>query len=119
MSLNLDTVDMIVKTDLRIDVSNKNAANRMESLFISSHRLLRNHGAAWLLESNQNVAVYHVLSAICLRNLQDRLSSDLYFPYYEYKEKFLKFQFHAMEVAYDFQIVDNGPNWKREKDGNY
>lgn len=52
--VSLDTLDALVENGLRMDMSNKNAANCMESLFIAYRWLLRNHGTVWFLKDAGN-----------------------------------------------------------------
>lgn len=71
-----DTLDTLVRTDLRVYLNEKNARSSIEELFISYHNVLRLNGLKWLINSNQKVAFYHVLSAIQPRLLHDRLESN-------------------------------------------
>ena len=117
-AVNLDTLDSLVKNQLRMDMSDKNASSGMESLFLSYQKLLRRHGLAWLLKANQKVAVYHLLPAIKPSQLQNRLDADLDFAYHEYRKDFPKFMEHCIRLSEAFQILDNGPGKKREESRN-
>lgn len=117
-SVNLDTLDNLVRTQLRMDMTDKNAKSRMEAFFMSYHKMLRMNGLAWLIKSNQRVSVYHVLSAIRPRTLQDRLDSDLQFAYHDCRKDFVKFMTHCIRVSEAFQLVDSGISRKRNENNS-
>ena len=71
-TVSLATLDKIVERKLHMNMSDSSAKSRMQSLFVSYTTLLRRHGLAWVLESNQKVAVYHVLSAVRPLDLRNR-----------------------------------------------
>ena len=116
-SVNLATLDEVVECELKMDMADKNAKPRMESLFVAYHALLNIHSRACLLRANQKVAVLHVLSAVNPRSHKDGGKSDLKFAYNEYKKDFRKFISHAIRVSMDFQLVDNGPKNSNSCDG--
>lgn len=118
-SVNLDALDMIVERDLHMDMTDRNAKSRMESLFVSYHALLRRNGISWLLKTNQKVAVSHVLSAVRPKSLQDRLQSDLDFAYYDYRKDFRQFMEHAVRLSDAFQLLDNGPKTTKKTDNRH
>lgn len=117
-AVNLDTLDSIVRTELKMDMSDSNATSRMESLFMAYHKLLRINGLAWVLKSNQKISVFHVLSAIKPLSLQNRIESDLEFAYYDCRKDFQKFMRHCIRLSESFQVLDNGPTKKREENRN-
>lgn len=65
----LENLYKLVNKKLRINMADTDAKSRTENLFVAYHSLLRRHGLSWTLEDNQKIAVYHILSAICLHNL--------------------------------------------------
>lgn len=78
-TVTLDTLDALGRTALVMDMKDASAISRMESLFVSYHKLLHRHGLHWVLEKNQKIAVYNVLSAVKPGVLHNRLGSDLDF----------------------------------------
>lgn len=114
-ALSLDALDEIVNRELRMDMANPNSRSRMQTLFVSYHKLLRRHGISWVLDDNEKVAVSHVLSAIRPKSLQDRLKSDLEFARTDCRKDFTKFMKHAVKLADAFQLLDNGPKHGKTK----
>ena len=92
-----------------MDMKDKNARSRMESLFVSYHKLLRRHGVSWIVKNNQKVAVGHVLSCIKPATLQSRLQSNLEFSHHSLKKDFKGFMKHSIRISEAFQMVDTGP----------
>lgn len=113
-AITLEAIDSIVDRDLRMNMGDKNARSRMESLVVSYHTLLRRHGLSWILKSNQKVAVMHVLSAVKPTSLRNRLQSDLDFAHHDLKENFKGFLSHSLKVSDAFQLVDQGPKQGRK-----
>lgn len=60
-----------------MEMIDKNACSRIETLFISYKTLLERHGLGWLSDDNGEISVYHVLSKIYLESLRSRLKSHL------------------------------------------
>ena len=108
-SISLESLDNLVKKDLHMDMSNREARSRMQSLFVSYHALLRRHGADWVVNDVPKVAVRHVLSAVKPRSLYDRLDSDIQFAYNDLRKDFKGFMKHAMDLSDAFQKLDVGP----------
>ena len=98
-AVTLETLDGIVSRELRTEMSDKNAKSRMQSLFVSYHAMLKRNGVAWILNSNQKVAVFHVLSAVRPKHLRNRLDADLKFSHSECRKDFKKFMTHAIRVS--------------------
>ena len=86
--MSLDTFADVVERDRRMDMSEKNARARIESLFVSYHALIRRNGMEWLLKNKQKVCMGQVLSAIQPKSPRERLESDLAFAHYECKKDF-------------------------------
>lgn len=96
-----------------MNMRDKNAKPRMESLFVIHHALLRRNGLSWLLETNENVAVSHIISAIRPKTLKNRLQSDLDFAHYGLQKDFRGFMKHAVRLSESFQIVYSVPQYER------
>lgn len=105
---NLDSLDIIVEQQLRMDMKDRNAKSRMENLFVAYHTILRRNGLAWVVNENGKLAVTHVLSAILPRSLKTRLQSDLEFAYVLLKKDFSGFMAHAIKLSEAYQLLDNG-----------
>lgn len=112
-NLTATDVDIIVDKDLHMDMSIRSARSRMELLFMNYTAILRRNGLKWVLQSNQKLAVQHVLSAIKPQALRKRLESDLEFAHSEVRKDFKKFMAHALSISDAFEIVDNGPSPNR------
>lgn len=108
-TVDLSSLDSIIKSQLKMDMSDRNAQSRVENLFISYRTLLRRNGLGWIVSANQKVAVQHVLSAVRPASLQARLKSNLEFSHTELKKDFSGFMKHAVKLSEAFQLVDNGP----------
>lgn len=76
---------------------------------MSYKSLLRRHGLSWVTEHNENVAVYHVISAIRPDAFRAHPELDLEISRYDLPKDFRGFMKHAIELSEAFQIVDNGP----------
>ena len=112
-SVTLEALDDIVERELKMDMNDKNARSPIETLFVSYHSILRRNGIAWLLDANQKVTVWHVLSAIRPKTLKDRLEPDLEFTHHKLEKDFKKFMAHTIKVSEAFQILDSGPKKNR------
>ena len=80
-TITVEDLDDVVDKELSMNMSNRNARSRMQSLFVDYHSLLDRHGLTWIIEENQKLAVAHVLSAIRPVTLRERLTSDLSFSH--------------------------------------
>lgn len=69
--VTLGTIDAIVQSNLKMNLQDKSAKSRMETLFISYVMPLRKHEFLWVKERNQKVAVNHVLYAVTPFSLQN------------------------------------------------
>lgn len=107
--MSLDTFADVVERDRRMDMSEKNARARIESLFVSYHALIRRNGMEWLLKNKQKVCMGQVLSAIQPKSPRERLESDLAFAHYECKKDFKTFMNQTVKLSDSFQLVNTGP----------
>lgn len=107
--ITMEKLDKLVQDELHINMADKDARSRMESLFVSYQSLLRRNGLKWLTQENQTVAVMHVLSAVRPVSLQIRLRSDLSLTHHRLENDFKGFMAHAIKLSEAFQLVDNGP----------
>ena len=89
-----------------MNMNNKNARSRMKSLFVQYHCLISKHGLKWNLKDNEKFAVTHVLLAMRLPSLKERLRSDLEFTHHETKKDLNEFLNHALKVSEALQIVE-------------
>lgn len=62
--MTISVLDKLVENELRIDMSDKDARSRIETLFMSYNSLLRRNGLAWLSKDNEKISIFHVLSRI-------------------------------------------------------
>lgn len=108
-TITLSTLDALVKSKLRMNMREKSASLRMQYLFSSYDTLLEENGLLWVFESNQKVAVYHILSAIKPEGLQMRLRDDLDFSKLSLKKDFRGFMKHAIDLAKAWQKCDGCP----------
>ena len=60
----LSTLDKLGKEQLWMNMSDRSAISRLQQLLIGYETLLRQSGLLRILDTNQKVAVFHVLSAI-------------------------------------------------------
>ena len=72
-SMKIETLDCIVKKELRTDMRDEDDVSRIRNFFISYHGLLRSFGLSWVTEKKPSVAVRHVASAIKPEALRTRL----------------------------------------------
>lgn len=105
----------IVDDNPQIDMTDKDARSVIEILFVYYKSILRRHGLSWITNDNEKVAVYHVLSAICLETLQDRLELDLELSHYDLRNNFKDFMAYAIKLFEAFPLVDNGQSIKLAK----
>lgn len=91
-----------------MEMTDKDAQTRMETLFVSYKTLFSRNGLACLVDDNEKVAVYHVLSAVCPESPLARLESDLELSHYHLRKDFKEFMAHAVRLSEAFQLVDNG-----------
>lgn len=107
--MTLSTLDALVKSKLRMNMREKSALRRMQYLFSSYDTLLEESGLLWVLDSNQKVAIGHVLSVIKPEGLQFRLQDDLEFSKVALRKDFKGFMKHAIAVSKAWQMTDSGP----------
>lgn len=91
--------DGLFRSKRRMNMREKSAALRLQYLFSSYDALLEEGGLLWVLNSNQKVAVGHVLSAIKPETLQLRLRDDLEFSKHSLRKDFRGFMKHAVALA--------------------
>ena len=103
--VTLGSLDILVRDNLKMNMSDNSANSRVESLFISYIMLLRKHGLVWVREKSQKVAVGHVLSAIRPFTLQRRFDDDLQFAHSNLRKDFSAFMDHAIDVSKAYQKV--------------
>ena len=65
------------------------------------------------METNENVAVSHIISAIRPKTLKNRLQPDLDFAHYGLQKDFRGFMKHAVRLSESFQIVYSAPQSER------
>lgn len=80
--VTINTLDMMVEDDLRMDINDKDKTSQIGSVIISKKLLLQRNGLAWVTEEIKKVAISDVLSAIRPESLQKRLNSNLELAYY-------------------------------------
>lgn len=109
-SLTASDLDVLVESELIMDMSIRSARSHMELLFMSYISLLLRNGIKWVLDSNQKLAVTHIATAVRPNLLRKRLESDLGFAHTEVGKNFEGFMKHALSVSDAFGKIDNGPN---------
>lgn len=109
-------LDKLVEDELPVDMTDKVARFRFETLFVFYRFLLCRNGLTWFTQENEKIAVYHVFSAICPESLRVHLESDLELSHYELRKDFKGFMYHAIKLSEAFQLVKNGAPTKRHKD---
>lgn len=75
--VNIDILKKLVEEEHPINMTDRGARVRIETLFVLYRSLLYILGLVWLTDKNKIVAVYRVLSAIRPESLCARLESDL------------------------------------------
>lgn len=106
--MKLPSVDSIVKNELRMDIINADENSRIKNLFVDNHTLLRRNRLSWLLETNEAVAIQHVLREIRPAKLRQRLESDIGFRQYCLRKDFSGFFKHGNNVSDAFPLIDGG-----------
>lgn len=89
------------------DCRTKSLANGFS---VSHNLILRRECLKWLIKSNPKITVSHILGAVRLFHIPERLASDLKFASQNLKEYFKGFVEHIM-VCEAFQFIKNGPPW--------
>lgn len=107
--VSMESLDALIKKELKTDMSDGHATSRMENLFISYNGLLRRHGLSWLPNHNPKMAVRHVLAAVKPESLRLRLDLDLRLRHPEFKSDLSSFMKHAIRLADAFDVLDIGP----------
>lgn len=92
-----NTLEKLVKDELHIYMTKKEAPSRTESLFVSYKLHLCRHGLAWLTKDNEKVAVYHVLSAIRPELLHTILKYNFHLLHYKLSKEFKGFIPYAIK----------------------
>ncbi len=105
--ININDISEIISRELRMDTTIRCATSRMQTLFILYITVLSNHGLSWITDSNQDLAVGHVLATIRPASLRKRLEYDMRLS----KSSSLKIDFrgfmdHATKLSEAFQLVD-------------
>lgn len=111
----VSTLDAIIQKELTMDMYDKSAKSRMESLFTSYISILRRNGLSWITKTHQKTAVSHVLWAIKPKILQSRLESDLDFAYAHLRKDFREFVEHSFKLSEAYELLDNGHSRDRSR----
>jgi RNase H-like domain found in reverse transcriptase/Reverse transcriptase (RNA-dependent DNA polymerase)/Integrase zinc binding domain len=98
-SLSATQVHALVVKNLRINLSEKDAEQRIIMLFAEYSSLLRVNGLSWLLEKNPKVAVGHIIEALKPIRLQKRIKDDLSLAHVALEKDFLQFMQHVIKRA--------------------
>jgi hypothetical protein len=98
-TLSASQVQSLVEKSLRINLSEKDANQRILILFADYTSLLRVHGLSWVIQDHPKKAVEHILDAIKPKHLQSRLRDDLAFSHANLKKDFIAFMKHAASRA--------------------
>jgi hypothetical protein len=98
-SLSAIQVHSIVVKHLRINLSEKDAEQRIIMLFAEYSSFLRVNGLSWLLEKNPTVAVGHIIEALKPIRLQKRIKDDLSLAHVALEKDFLQFMQHVSRRA--------------------
>lgn len=115
----IDSLHLLVKKELRMDVRDDEATSRMRNLFNFYNALLRENGVNWVTEGNPKIAVRHVTSSLRPETLRTRLQSDFLLGYMHLKNNFRAFMGHCLNLADVFQRLDPGlapRNMKNDED---
>jgi hypothetical protein len=97
-ALSISQVNLIVTRSLRINMAEKDAAQRIVMLFADYTSLMRVHGLSWVIAEHPKVAVGHLVAALRPVPLQRRIREDLEFSYEPLAKDFLNFIKHTMEA---------------------
>lgn len=81
----------------------------MISLFVDYTALVKRHGAPWILDTNDKVAVKHVLSAVRPISLRTRIKSDLEFTKHKLRKELKGVMAHAVRISKAFELLENAP----------
>lgn len=81
--------------------------SRMISLFVDYKDLVKRQGSAWILDTNQKVAVKHVLFDDHLISLRNRISSYLDLTKHQLRKDFKGFIDHAVQISEELEVLDN------------
>lgn len=119
-NMSVESLDALIKKELKADMSDKSAPSRMENLFIAYNSLLRRHGLSWLTRKNPKMAVRHVLSAIKPDSLRTWLKSDIKLRHLDLKTDLSAFMSNAIDIAHVFEKCDTIPmvHGTRSKSGS-
>lgn len=70
--------------------------------------LLVRDDLSWITEDDDNIAVYHLLSAVRPESLRSWLESDLHLSRYDLRKNSKGPMAHPVRLCWAFQLVDNG-----------
>lgn len=97
----------MLRKQLKMNMKDRSDKSRMQTLFTNHVSILRRNGLTWPLESNERVAVTHVLTAIRAKSLQSCLQSDLDFAHHHLRKK-KAFLVHSIKISEAFEILESG-----------
>lgn len=105
--LNFSMLDCVVRDSIRMDISDRSAKSRMESLFIS-------YGLTWVIKDAPKIAALQFISQIRPVYLQSRRKDDLDLSQNNLKKDFKGFFAHAVKLSEAFLLVDDGLGRRKE-----
>jgi hypothetical protein len=76
-ALSATQVHAIVKKSLKLNLSGKDAEQRIVMLFSDYAGLLKANGLAWVIKDHPKISIGHIVEAIRPEQLQQRLRDDL------------------------------------------
>lgn len=108
----IETLEKLGEEKFCIDVPDKDARSRIETIFTSFRLLDRQHGLSWLTNDHKKTAVFHVLSAIRPELLCTHLEFEIELSHYDLSKEIKELMEHAIKLSEAFQLVENGaPSW--------
>ena len=98
-SLSKENVEAIVKSSVRINVSEPDPELRIKSLFMDYRTLLRTREWDSIIKNNTKVAVEHICSLLKPTELRQTIESELSLAQYEIRKDWKKFYKYVVKCA--------------------
>lgn len=111
--VTLEKLDNIVWREPSTNMKNSNTCALMQDLLSNYQTILSRSGLKWIRSDNQKVEIEHVLHAIELASLLQRLEFDRAFSYHPIRKLFKEFLKRSFKFAACINIGNYGPPSKR------